>query len=250
MNLPLETDRPPFNMVVLADPLFDGEVRAQRVIYRWARAANDPCYTYGDVQWAYPQPLWIMPSDAMYFSRPVPAGALYSLRIQPGLQWDACRPAPLPGQGLDEPGFQPPRTTGTHLSTYGSRQCLRRWQGREIRHVRLWPGNVERFLDLFFTSVARGELVFHRFLLRALLLLSAEPFVRQFQCGFLDWARGQVVLTQHRYYWAFLGMYPDGVWEDVFLHVDRHDNPADVAHHRAYLDVLLATRGTFQATGV
>eukprot|EP00899_Mesostigma_viride_P016013 jgi/Mesvir1/24412/Mv11077-RA.1 len=246
-GLPVETDRPPFDMVILADPVFQGEILVRRVLYRWARRHND-LDTYGGFQWAYPPPLGIMASDALTVEFPAVPGATYSTVLQPILEWDARRPAPIPGQGLDSRGHPPPRASD-YLETFGSRQCARRWRSREIRHIRLWPSNVEPLVDLFFPTGMRPRIRYHRLLLRALCLIAVEPFLRLFACGFLDWARGQVVLTQHRYYWAFLGLFPDGVWADVFLTVDRHDNAEDVSHYQAYLDVLLASRGTYQTDG-
>eukprot|EP00899_Mesostigma_viride_P001319 jgi/Mesvir1/11188/Mv25487-RA.1 len=246
-GLPIETDRPPFDMVILADPVFQGEILVRRVLYRWARRHND-LDTYGGFQWAYPPPLGIMASDALTVEFPAVPGVTYTTVLQPILEWDARRPAPLPGQGLDSRGHPPPRASD-YLETFGSRQCARRWRSREIRHIRLWPSNVEPLVDLFFPTGMRPRIRYHRLLLRALCLIAVEPFLRLFACGFLDWARGQVVLTQHRYYWAFLGLFPDGVWADVFLTVDRHDNVEDVAHYQAYLDVLLASRGTYQTDG-
>eukprot|EP00899_Mesostigma_viride_P024480 jgi/Mesvir1/5216/Mv25542-RA.1 len=58
-GLPVETDRPPFDMVILADPVFQGEILVRRVLYRWARRHYD-LDTYGGFQWAYPPPLGIM----------------------------------------------------------------------------------------------------------------------------------------------------------------------------------------------
>eukprot|EP00899_Mesostigma_viride_P008917 jgi/Mesvir1/18026/Mv26537-RA.1 len=246
-GLPIETDRPPFDMVILADPVFQGEILVRRVLYRWARRHND-LDTYGGFQWAYPPPLGIMASDALTVEFPAVPGVTYTTVLQPILEWDARRPAPLPGQGLDSRGHPPPRASD-YLETFGSRQCARRWRSREIRHIRLWPSNVEPLVDLFFPTGMRPRIRYHRLLLRALCLIAVEPFLRLFACGFLDWARGQVVLTQHRYYWAFLGLFPDGVWADVFLTVDRHDNVEDVAHYQAYLEVLLASRGTYQTDG-
>eukprot|EP00899_Mesostigma_viride_P023936 jgi/Mesvir1/4727/Mv25185-RA.1 len=246
-GLPVETDRPPFDMVILADHVFQGEILVRRVLYRWARRHND-LDTYGGFQWAYPPPLGITASDALTVDFPAVPGATYSTVLQPILEWDAHRPAPIPGQGLDSRGHPPPRASD-YLETFGSRQCARRWRSREIRHIRLWPSNVEPLVDLFFPTGMRPRIRYHRLLLRALCLIAVEPFLRLFACGFLDWARGQVVLTQHRYYWAFLGLFPDGVWADVFLTVDRHDNAEDVSHYQAYLDVLLASRGTYQTDG-
>eukprot|EP00899_Mesostigma_viride_P016514 jgi/Mesvir1/24864/Mv22098-RA.1 len=95
---PRDTDVPPFGMIVLSDPVYEGDCLVRRLAYRWARHHNDRL-TYASWAWAYPAPLRVPASDAVFFYRPPRSPGLLATQLQPSLLWDACRPAPLPGQG-------------------------------------------------------------------------------------------------------------------------------------------------------
>ena len=181
----------------------------------------------------------------VYNDRPVPGNN----RISFEFTVDATRPVPVPPRAaqplhsyVNPDG--PLRFRLAFLSRLGPNPGGRWWNSKKMLDPRFTPGCLETLLQ-WFPSSWRAQVHTNSLAgLRATLVRAAAPFFERYGCGLIDWARLQVVFTDHRYVWGFLGLFPEGLWVDVYTTVERKTQD-DIRIHKAYLEELLRHRGLF-----